>query len=99
MVLYVVHPGYVTLYSNNQTVYIDAGTLATNYGLVDGEYLTSTTLQETSQDGSIMHIHLFPRPDGKYKSIKASIYDNGTDTFVEKPVGWKRYRKERRKYF
>lgn len=96
---YVVHPGYVTLQTTGETEYIDAGTLAANYGLVGGEYSVGTSEQETSMDGNIIHIHLHPRPDGKYKNIKTLLGDNGTDSHYDKPVGWRKQQKERRKYF
>lgn len=67
---YVVHPGDVTL-KDGSTVFVDAGTLATYYGLVFGEYDTNTA--ESTDIGQ--HIHLYPRPDGKYKNIKTEVGD------------------------
>lgn len=102
MPIYVVHPGYVTLVRTNrpdETVYIDAGTLAANYGLSPGEYSISTTsTQEKSEEGNIIHVHLFPRQDGKYKNIKILYGDNGTDEHLDKMVNWREHQRERREY-
>lgn len=99
MLIYTIHPGYVTLLNAITPIYIDAGTLAANYGLSPGEYNTSTTSeQETSQDGNIIHVHLHPREDGKYRNIKTLYGDNGTDSHLDKMVGWRLYEQERRKY-
>ncbi|HET8708940.1 MAG TPA: hypothetical protein VFL85_01525 [Candidatus Saccharimonadales bacterium] len=98
MKYYVVHPGSVTL-DTGETIELDAGTLASNYGLSDGEYYVDTPVQETSQGDNIIHIHLYPRPDNKYQNIKTLLGDNGTDVFYDKPVGWRKQQAERRKYF
>lgn len=94
---YVVHPGSVTLLSG-ETVSIDAGTLASYYGLSVDEYTVGSSVQETSQDGDIIHIHLYPRTDAKYSNIKTRLGDNGTDVHYDKPVGWRKQQRERRKY-
>lgn len=70
MSLYVVHPGNVTL-NNGTTVFIDAGTLASYYGLSFGEYDVSTP--ESSDKAQ--HVHLYPRADGKYQNIKTEVGD------------------------
>lgn len=67
---YVVHPGNVTLL-NGTTVFIDAGTLASLYGLVFGEYDIDTPVQTDIGQ----HIHLYPRADAKYKNIKTEVGD------------------------
>lgn len=95
---YVVHPGYVTLLSTNESVYVDAGTLASYYGLAVDEYEVGTSVQETSQDGNIIHIHLYPRSDGKYQNIKTLLGDNGTASHYDKPVNWRRHQRERQRY-
>lgn len=97
MPTYVVHPGTVTLL-NGQTETVDAGTLAARYGLSPGEYDINLPQQETSQDGSFIHIHLHPRTDGKYRNIKTLLGDNGTDIHYDKPVGWRKRQRERRRY-
>lgn len=97
MSIYVVHPGDVTLLTG-ETVNIDAGTLASYYGLSVDEYTVDASEQETSQDGNIIHVHLYPRPDGKYKNIKTLLGDNGTDTHYDKPVNWRKHQRERREY-
>lgn len=94
---YVLHPGDVTLLTG-ETISIDAGTLASYYGLSDGEYTIDTSVQETSQDGNIIHIHLYPRPDSKYRNIKTALGDNGTDYHYDKPVNWRKHQQERRLY-
>ena len=96
--MYVVHPGTVKLLRTNEEVYVDAGTLAAYYGLSPGEYLVNTPEQETSQDGNIIHIHLHPRPDGKYRNIKVLLGDNGTDKHLDLPVNWRKHEQERREY-
>lgn len=68
--IYAVHPGYVTL-TDGSTIYIDAGTLASLYGLVSGEY--DTDISESTDEGQ--HIHLYPRPDSKYRNIKTEVGD------------------------
>jgi hypothetical protein len=99
MPIYVIHPGYVTLLNTSTPIYIDAGTLAANYGLSPGEYTVSTTSeQEISEDGQIIHVHLHPREDGKYRNIKVLYGDNGTDSHIDKMVGWRKRQQERRKY-
>jgi hypothetical protein len=70
MIYYVVHPGSVTL-QNGTTVFIDAGTLASLYGLVFGEYATG--IVESQDNGQ--HIHLYPRADSKYRNIKTEVGD------------------------
>lgn len=96
---YIVHPGNVTLISTGATVFVDAGTLASYYGLSGGDYDTATTgsQQETSNDGRTMHIHLFPRPDGAYRNIKTVTGDNGTDSHYDIMVNAKKHRAERAK--
>lgn len=75
MSYYVVHPGYVTLYDNT-TVFIDAGTLASLYGLVFGEYDINTP--ESTDLGQ--HVHLYPRSDAKYRKIKTEVGDVPDET-------------------
>lgn len=70
MVYYVVHPGTVVLLDGSSE-YIDAGTLASLYGLVFGEYITG--ILESDDDGQ--HIHLYPRVDAKYRNIKTEVGD------------------------
>lgn len=85
MAYYVVHPGNVTLQKTGQTVYVDAGTLAANYGLSPGEYDVATPEQEQS----VMHVHLYPRPDALYRNIKTEVGDvpNGT-LFYDHSAEW-----------
>lgn len=93
-----VHPGNVKLLSTGQVVSVDAGTLASYYGLSPGDYDVAPATraeQENSTDGVPMHIHLFPREDGRYYSIKTRLGDNGTDYHYDKIVGWKKKRAER----
>lgn len=67
MALYVIHPGSVKLLRKPyDTVFIDAGTLAAYYGLAPGEY----EINVPEQSDKAQHIHLYPRPDGKYRNIK-----------------------------
>lgn len=70
MVYYIVHPGNVTLLDGS-IVFIDAGTLASLYGLVFGEY--DTGILESEDKGQ--HVHLYPRADGKYRNIKTEVGD------------------------
>lgn len=96
---YVVHPGYVRIFNTEADVYIDAGTLAANYGLSPGEYDVGTTTQQDSMEGDIIQIHLWPRPDNKYQNIKTLLGDNGTDEHIDKMVNWREHQNtERRKY-
>lgn len=90
-VLYVVHPGSVKLL-NGTTVTLDAGTLASNYGLSPGEYEVNTSQQYDPTDGDPMHIHLFPRQDGAYRNIKTELGDTGTDYHYDKMANWRKYR-------
>lgn len=70
MAYYAIHPGNVTL-NNGTMVFIDAGTLATYYGLVFGEY--DLGVVESTDKGQ--HVHLYPRADGKYQRIKTEVGD------------------------
>lgn len=76
---YVVHPGDGKITPGGSTVSIDAGTLASLYGLSAGEYTVGTGYAETA-------IHLVPRPDGKYKNIKTELHDNGLGYAYDYPA-------------
>lgn len=88
---YVVHPGNVTL-KDNSTVFIDAGTLASLYGLSPGEYDVDTPVNTDKGQ----HIHLYPRADAKYKNIKTEVGDvPGGTLFYSTSVQSIRRRKRR----
>jgi hypothetical protein len=72
---YVTHPGEGKTSPQLPDEYIDAGTLAALYGLEPGEY-------ETGIEVDAFHIHLFPRPDGKYRSIKLELGDVEGDFYM-----------------
>ena len=70
--LYVLHPGNVKLLAKPyNTVFVDAGTLAAYYGLIPADYVINVA--EHLDKGQ--HIHLYPRPDGKYRKIKELVGD------------------------
>jgi hypothetical protein len=76
---YVVHPGDGRITPGGSIVSIDAGTLASLYGLSPGDYTVGTEFAPTA-------IHLTPKQDGKYKNIKTELHDNGLDYFYDYPA-------------
>ena len=76
---YMIHPGNGRITPNSSIENIDAGTLASLYGLSVSEYVVGTTFEPSS-------IHLTPRQDGKYKNIKTELHDNGLPTFTDEPA-------------
>lgn len=80
---YTVHPGTGKLSPQLPDAHIDAGTLAALYGLQPGEY-------EVGGQVDAFHIHLFPRPDGKYNSIKRELGDTGTKYHLDYPANFKK---------
>lgn len=91
MATYVAHAGYGKTAPSASESYIDAAELAALYGLEPGEYeVGAKTEVGTNFDAD--HIHLTPRPDGLYRSIKAELGDNGTDYHIDKMVGAKKFR-------
>lgn len=97
MARYIVYAGNGKTTPSGAVGYIDAGTLASLYGLSFGEYDVGP---EVGQQGTAMdsdHIHLIPRPDGKYRNIKTELGDTGTSFFYDKPVGWKKKRRVERR--
>lgn len=86
--LYVVHPGYGKMPSGDEE-YIEAGTLASFYGLEPTDYLVGLTEQDEGK-----YIHLHPRPDGKYRNIKTELGDNGTPYHMDKMVNYRKHRRD-----
>lgn len=78
-ITYSIHAGDGRITPSGSIVSIDAGTLASLYGLSAGEYSIGTDFAPTS-------IHLTPRLDGKYKNIKTELHDNGLATYNEYPA-------------
>jgi hypothetical protein len=76
---YVVHPGNGKLTPSASVTYIDAGTLASLYGLQPGDYILSNDFAPDA-------IHLVPRSDGNYQPIKRELADNGTDFHQDYPA-------------
>ena len=76
---YVVFPGEGRVSPNSSKEYIDAGTLAALYGLNPGDYTVGTVPVFDT-------INLFPRLDGKYKSIKKRLGDNGQRYHLDTPA-------------
>lgn len=76
---YVIHSGEGKVSPSGAIEYIDAGTLASLYGLSPGEY-------EIRSDYSPDAIHLGPRQDGKYTNIKNQLADNGQDFHYDYPA-------------
>lgn len=76
---YVVHPGNGKLAPGQPDSYIDAGTLATLYGLAPGEYILRNDFAPDA-------IHLVPRKDGRYQSIKRELGDNGLGYHYDYPA-------------
>lgn len=72
---YVAHPGNGKISPQSADEYIDAGTLAALYGLEPEEYETGVEIDSA-------HIHLFPRPDGKYRDIKLELGDVEGDFYM-----------------
>lgn len=73
---YIVHEGYgKTSPQSPDEEFIDAGTLAALYGLEPGEY-------DVGVEVDALHIHLFPRPDGKYRNIKRLLGDVEGDFYM-----------------
>jgi len=76
---YEVHPGDGKTTPSGSIEAIDAGTLASLYGLSAGEYSVGTDFAPTA-------IHLFPRRDGKYKNIKTALQDNELGYYYDSPA-------------
>jgi hypothetical protein len=76
---YVIHPGDGKTSPSGTIEPIDAGTLASLYGLSPGDY-------EVRADFAPDAIHLVPRADGKYKNIKTELADNGLDYHYDYPA-------------
>lgn len=76
---YTVHPGIGVTTPGGDDEYIDAGTLASLYGLSPGEYAVGGQVD-------VFSIHLFPRPDGKYRNIKTELGDNGQKYHYDHPA-------------
>jgi len=96
MATYIVHPGYGVTAPGEAESYIDAAELAALYGLDVADYeVGGDTEHGTYYDAD--HIHLLPRPDGRYLNIKTELGDNGTDvhyrTMVD-PDKWRRDNKD-----
>lgn len=88
---YVVHPGIGKTAPNTSDVLIDAGTLASLYGLSPGGYLLNN-------DFSPAYIHLFPNEIGIYRNILVELHDDGNDYFYDYPAFMHRSRDGRYKY-
>ena len=76
---YVIHPGTGKLAPGQPDTFIDAGTLATLYGLQPSEYILRNDFAPDA-------IHLVPRKDGRYKSIKQELGDNGLPYHMDNPA-------------
>jgi hypothetical protein len=76
---YKIHPGDGRLTPSGSIVAIDAGTLASLYGLSAGQYSVGTDFAHTA-------IHLVPRLDGKYKNILTELGDNELTTHEDYPA-------------
>jgi hypothetical protein len=90
---YMVYAGNGKVSPSSVTSFIDAGTLASLYGLSPADYDVGP---EVGQPGTTMdsdHIHLRPRPDGKYLNIKTELGDTGIGYKLDYPVGWKKNRR------
>lgn len=76
---YVVHPGTGKTAPGQPDSYIDAGTLAALYGLQPGDYILRNDFAPDA-------IHLTPRKDGRYRSIKQELGDNGLGYHFDYPA-------------
>ena len=76
---YVIHIGEGRITPGGSIVSIDAGTLASLYGLSPGDYTVGTNYAPTA-------IHLTPKQDGKYKNIKTELHDEGLDYLYDYPA-------------
>ena len=76
---YVIHPGDGKTSPSGTIEPIDAGTLASLYGLSAGQYTVGTDFASDA-------IHLTPRLDGKYKNILTELGDNGLATHQDYPA-------------
>lgn len=82
---YVVHEGNGKISPQaTDEEFIDAGTLAALYGLEPDEYTVGVEVDA-------FNIHLFPRPDGKYRNIKRLLGDVEGD-FYMLPANFKKER-------
>lgn len=95
MPTYVCYAGTGKASPSGAEVSLTAAEVATLYGLAGGEYTVGATGQEQGVNMDADHIHLSPRPDGKYRNIKTLLGDNGTDTMIDHPASWYRKRRER----
>ena len=93
-ITYVVHPGNGKMSPGEPDQYIDAGTLASLYGLLPGEYFLDDN-KVYDEQWEFRQIHLHPRLDGKYQSIKKLLGDNGTNKMIDYAVGYKKHRQKR----
>ncbi len=94
MPYYITYAGTGKVSPSAADSFITGAEVAALYGLVGGEY---TVGLESGQVGTAMdsdHIHLKPRPDGRYRDIKLELGDNGTDVHWDKMVNPKKWRRE-----
>lgn len=78
-IAYTIHTGNGRITPSGSIVAIDAGTLASLYGISPSEYTVGTEFAPTS-------IHLVPREDGVYHNIKTELGDNGLDYHYDYPA-------------
>lgn len=91
---YIAYAGTGKVSPSAANSFITGAEVAALYGLVGGEY---TVGNEAGQVGTVMdsdHIHLKPRPDGRYRDIKLELGDNGTDVHWDRMVNPEKWRRE-----
>lgn len=94
MPTYICYAGTGKAEPTGAVVSLTAAEVAALYGLAGGEYTVGTTGQEQGVNMDADHIHLSPRPDGKYRNIKTLLGDNGTDFHYDRPANWKKTREK-----
>jgi hypothetical protein len=90
---YIVYPGYGRTAPGEAESYIDTAELAALYGLDIADYEEGVEAGQTGTVYDSDHIHLLPRPDGRYRNIKTELGDNDTDVHYRKMVNPKKWRK------
>lgn len=95
---YIVYPGNGVTAPGEPVSYIDGPELAALYGLGIGDYEVGPEVGQPGTTFDVDHIHLLPRPDGRYRNIKVELGDNGTDEHYRKMVNPKKWRRDNTDY-